>query len=92
MRPLSSLHPEYQPDRLFGGDGGGVEEFFGKKKIALAAVFSTKISGRPDDRVAFAERADRYFGEGAVGEGGNGTLAGMPVEIHILREKRKVRG
>ena len=85
-----STNAEYQPDQLFGGDGGSIEDFFGGKKIALAAVFSTKISGRPDDRVAFAERADRYFGKGAVGEGGNGTLAGMPVEVHILREKRKV--
>lgn len=88
--PYANTNSEYQPPNLFSSmNTKELDQFFAAKKFALAALFSARISGRADDRVAFATKADAFFGNGTI-EHGNGTLGGMPVQVSVIQEKRKV--
>ena len=66
-----------------------LDNFLSNKKYALSAVFAEKISGNGYARKEFVAKADWFFGNGTL-EHNNGTLGGMPVDITIIREKRKV--
>ena len=90
--PYANTNAEYQPDKLISSmNADQLDRFYSAKRYALAAVFSKTISGNGYARLAFAEKADTYFGNGTILHK-NGTLGGMPVEIIVIREKRKMVG
>lgn len=90
--PYVNTNAEYQPDKLISNmNPVELDRFFSEKRYALAAVFAAKISGNGYARKEFAEKADSYFGNGTLLHN-NGTLAGMPVEIIVIQERRKMVG
>jgi len=90
--PYANTNAEYQAGKSISSmNTYQLDRFFSAKKVALAAVFSKKISGNGYARVKFAEKAEQYFGNGTLLHG-NGTLGGMPVDITVIQEKRKMVG
>jgi len=88
--PYANTNKEYQPNSyIFRMNQADLDNFLSNKKYALSAVFAEKISGNGYARKEFVAKADWFFGNGTL-EHNNGTLGGMPVDITIIREKRKV--
>lgn len=85
--PYVNTNLEYQPNTIISSmNPAELNLFLEKKRFALAAVFSKKISGNGYARLRFTDRVDAFFGNGTL-RWNNGTLASMPVAIHIVHKE-----
>ena len=89
--PYVNTNLEYQPNKILSSmKPADLNLFLKKKRFALAAIFSKRISGNGYARLQFTDKVDSFFGNGTL-RWNNGTLGGMPVVVHIERKGNNYR-
>jgi hypothetical protein len=83
IMPYVNTHSHYQPAMLLDlQEEKTFDDVFGKKKYSMAAVLSTKISGKGIIRQQFVNRSEELFGA---------EIGGLPINIRNLQEGSKPR-